>query len=144
MDLPVGRSVVWRAVGFLCYLVGLLLSLLVVVDLFVGGGAGPDGVSEQTPRLVASIVLIVAGRAVIWKFGGRGRGAPASLGQPPGADDESPLEELGYVTPEPDDEELDIPEPEPEAEQSVVCEECGTRNEQGYVYCHSCSAELPE
>jgi len=138
MDSPVPRATLWRLLGLLLYLVGLTLSLFIVVDIFVSGGLAADGeVPAQVVAVLAlSIVLIVLGRAITWKFGGRG----AVSGQPPQNRDQSPLEQMGYVTPEPPDD----PPPEPPDEESVVCPECGTKNERGFTYCHNCSAELPD
>ncbi|MFW5900654.1 MAG: DUF7577 domain-containing protein [Halodesulfurarchaeum sp.] len=43
----------------------------------------------------------------------------------------------------------EIPEPEPIDESgiegpTVLCQECGTANEQGYRFCRSCISELPQ
>ena len=36
------------------------------------------------------------------------------------------------------------PEPSQQGESQIVCPECGTRNVNGYRFCRSCIAELPQ
>lgn len=145
MQKSLWKAFLWQGVGLLFYFAGMLVFLVVAVNVFLSPPANSlENLSDgHVVSLLVSVVLIVVGRLIGWKFGGdlslsqMYRGAPARPGS-----DQSRLEQLGYqVRPEASEER---PDPPDDGEPALVCRECGAHNEPGYRYCGNCSSELPD
>lgn len=136
------KTLLWQGIGLLFYLAGMALFLIVAVGAYL---APPENSLENLALgdmlfVGLAIALIVAGRAITWKFGADASGVE---GLRPGEAEQSPeqsrLQELGYHVP-PESTEDDAPL----REGDVVCPECGTENDGDFTYCANCSAELPD
>lgn len=148
----------WQLVGFGFYLVGMVVFLVIAVDVFV---SPPEGSIENVTSghlagIVVSVVLLVVGRAISWKYGGGigglttgGYGFGGQPGRPGDRDhpDQTVLEQHGYYQSPPDPE--DRPEEdgsersfESVAAEGTVCGACGTENAEGFDYCRNCAEEL--
>lgn len=147
MRRSVLKSVLGQVGGLLFYLAGMVLFLFVMLDVFRSPPTNSiENLSaEHMGPLLLSVILIVTGRAISWKFGGDFTMTAvyhgASLRSGP---QESRLEQLGYNLPPEESENRRSSFGYDDGEVYVVCSECGTRNETGYSYCSNCSAELPE
>lgn len=145
----------WRGLGLLCYLAGLLLFVLVGLDVYL---SAPERSFENVTTLHVvplglSILLLLLGGVFMQKFGGGFAGgigaAGAQFGMPGGAGllgdgtEQTRLEELGYrVSSGSGDNDGSFAYED--GEVYAICTECGTKNEQGYRYCNSCSTKLPD
>lgn len=151
------KQFAWQLVGLLFYLAGMVFFLIIVISVFVNEPDDPVAAlaGDHLPLLLMSMVLILLGRVISWKFGtglnvgAFGSGNFQSPGVGPGTNDrpdETVLEQHGYYhSPrETDDDEDDgIPPYEPE-KSGIRCESCGTTNDPEYDYCGNCAAELPK
>lgn len=147
MHRPDRRRLLLQGLGLLCYLVGLVVFLFVVVSAYLAAPDEPFAglTTGQLLSLAGGVFLIVGGRLISWKFGGkhvlrRGAGGPLLGGQP----DKSRLEELGYHIPPDENERPDSSFAFENGEVYVVCTECGTKNDSEFDFCRECSAELPD
>lgn len=138
---------VWQGVGLLFYLAGMLLFLVVAVGVFL---APPENslanlATGDMALILVSVLLLVFGRVISWKFGGEAGAMMGSVSTIRGrGPDQSKLEELGYQIPP---EESSEPESDVVYEDGEVytrCPECGARNEREFDYCSNCSSRLPE
>lgn len=141
------RALLWRGIGLLCYLGGLLLFLPVALGVVLGPAAG--GVASRPGGallyLLASVALLVLGRVITWKLGGEGARTTGLPGAPPDSEPEqSTLERLGYRMPpaESDDGGTEPALAREADDPRVVCRNCGAENDPEYGYCRGCSAEL--
>ncbi len=147
------RTVLLQGVGLLFYLAGMLLFLVIAIDVYLSEPAHSLENFETVhgAYMLVSLVLIIAGGAVMQKFGGamtgmggwlNGTGMMWGGGQVRQEPRQSALEQLGYTLP-PEDEETAI-EDMPVDDGMVRCPECGETEEAGYRYCAHCSARLPD
>lgn len=140
------RELVWRAAGWLCYLVGLLLVLLVAVGAYL---SPPEGSFANVSTvdlvvLLAGVGLIVGGRVVAMTLGGSREMAAGSMGMfGDSRPEQSRLEELGYNIPPESTDGTTGGRALEDGELVVVCPNCGERNDDAFDYCGNCSAELP-
>ncbi|WP_114576510.1 hypothetical protein [Saliphagus sp. LR7] len=158
MRSSIGKGLAWQLVGLLFYLIGMAVFLVIAVDVFV---SPPEGSIENFTAghltgIVVSVVLLMVGRAISWKYGGEigglTMGGYGFGGQPGRAGDrdhpdQTVLEQHGYYQSPPDPEERpDEGGPgrglESVAAEGTVCESCGTENGRGFDYCRNCAAEL--
>jgi len=148
------RALFWQGVGWLCYLLGVVLCVFTAVGVYF---ASPSGSLENVTSIDIGILfvglgLIVSGRVVAVRRGGSpepvsgpmggsvGRSVGVLRNKPP---EQSKLEELGYhIPPEDDDQERDFAYED--GELRIVCEECSERNDSDFEFCRNCSARLPE
>lgn len=133
MERSTWKALGWQVLGLGLSIVGLLVFLVVIVGVFLSPPRNSlaNLSTDQLPFVLSSIVLIVAGNLISWRFGGaRDAVGPHGGGRDPSSV-EATLEDLGYEVPADADED------------AVVCVECGTVNEVGYTFCANCSAELP-
>lgn len=151
---PMWKNLLWQLLGVLCYLVGLLVFLVLIVDIYLSPPTNSiDNLSSgHAPIFAVSLLLIVIGRYVSYRFGsGVGFEAVASGGyhsQPHSQSDtqsraQSVLQKYGYRDSS-DPETDELPYEYEDGEVYITCQECGTRNEQEFDYCENCAAELPE
>jgi hypothetical protein len=141
------RALLWQGVGWLCYLVGLVLCLFTAVGVYL---ASPSGSFENATTadlgvLLAGVVLIVSGRLVAVTRGGSREmvgGSVGVLGDK--APEQSELEKLGYHIPPDDDDKPERDFTYEDGKILAVCEECGEHNDSEFEFCRNCSARLPE
>lgn len=136
------RLLLWQGLGLLCYVAGMLLFLVVAIGVFL---APPENSLsnlsvDHLPFILASLVLIVLGRVISWKYGGGSMLGGFRPDQP----ETSPLEDLGYRVPSESTDDSDTGFRYEDGEMTIVCPECGTENDPDYTYCRDCSAQLPE
>ena len=138
------KSLLLQVLGLLFYLGGMLLFLFVAVSVFL---SPPENSLENLSSghmawIVVSLLLLVTGRLISWRFGvdqSLSRGIQGSI---MGKErDVSRLRDLGYNVPADTSDEQAFAYDD--GDVYVVCSKCGTKNEQGYSYCSDCSAELP-
>lgn len=142
------KPLLWRLLGMLCYLAGMLVFLFVALDAFArpsGSGAGFGPISDdQTLLFGLSFLLIVLGTLISRRLGGSiTRWAFGNAAGDDSSRQQSVLEEYGYVTPEPDEERPRYEYDEEGDAVHVYCPNCDARNRREYTYCRNCSAELP-
>lgn len=141
------KPLLWRLLGMLCYLAGMLVFLFVAIDAFAntsGPGVSFGSVSEDQVLLLGlSLLLIAVGTLISRRLGGSfSQWAFGDAADTGASRERSVLEEYGYVTPEPDE---DRPRYEYDEEGDAVyvyCQNCNAKNERGFTYCRNCSAEL--
>lgn len=151
---PMWKNLLWQLLGVLCYLAGMLVFLVLIVDIYLSPPTNSieNLSSGHTPYFAVSLLLIVLGRYVSYRFGAEiGLGAMGSGGyhsQPHSRSDtqsqaQSVLQKYGYRdSSEPDTD--DMPYEYEDGEVYITCPQCGTRNEQEFDYCENCAAQLPE
>lgn len=145
MRRPMLKSLLWQVLGVLFYLGGMLLFLFVAVNVFL---SPPENSLENLSSghvawILVSLVLLVTGRLISWRFGAERSLSRGIQGSIMGNDrDASRLRNLGYNVPAETSDEQEFTYDD--GDVYVVCSRCGTKNEQGYSYCSDCSAELPE
>lgn len=143
------KMLLWQGVGLLLYLAGMVLFLVVAVDAFLGPGDAVGPVTTgHVVAVLASVALLLAGRAISWKLGGA-VGGDTGVGGTFGAvrdqgPNQSKLEELGYRMPPEDSDGRRSDTVYEDGEVYVRCPECGEPNEPGFDYCGNCSSELPD
>jgi len=142
------KSLLWQGAGMLCYLSGLILFVMVVIGVFLSPpeNSMANLSASHTPVLTACAVLIVAGRAISYRYGVED-GLAGAIREYRGRPEKTKLEELGYVIPP----ESESGEPGLEQKLSfeegavtVTCNECGAENDPDYRFCGNCSTELPD
>lgn len=145
----------WQLVGLLFYLTGMVVFLVIAVDVFL---SPPEGSIENITSghltgIAVSVVLLVVGRTISWKYssgiGGLAVGGYGFGGQPGVEDrpDQTVLEEHGYYQSPPDADERSDNEDalerfETATAEGTVCEACGTENAEEFDYCRNCAREL--
>jgi uncharacterized protein YacL len=146
MDRSTRTAVLWRIAGFACYAVGLILSVLTVVNAYFAPPASSfANVSlSHIVGLFASLLLIAVGRTISWKYGDEVDAAVESTANPWQKPQQSRLEELGYHIPPEESEQVDQGYAYEDGEVFVVCRECGEENEPGFEFCGNCTARLPD
>lgn len=139
------KQLAWQAVGFCCYLGGMLLFLALAMDVYF---SPPERSIENlssahAPFLVASLALFVLGSYVVQRFGG-GFGLPERAPDRPQTRREAMLSEYGLHEPDIEEEES-TDEPDyayEDGDVAVRCPACGTKNDPSYAYCGECASEL--
>ena len=134
----------WQALGLLFYLGGMLIFLVVMVEVFL---SEPERSlanlsSAHMPFLLVSVLLIVFGRYIGYRFGGDLTDGMAGKGGPQSRRD-SILEDYGYDPSH--SQEDDDDEPQYTYEDDTVflrCPDCGEKNEPEFDYCGNCAAKL--
>lgn len=141
------RALFWHGVGWLCYLVGLVLCLFTAVGIYLAAPSGSleNASSADLALLVGGASLIVGGRVVTMYQVGSPEMVPGTVemirNQGP---EQSRLEELGYHIPPEASKESHSDFAYEDGEVRVVCEECGEHNESNFEFCRRCSEPLPE
>lgn len=138
------RTLLWQGIGFVLYLGGLILFVIVAQGVFFGPPANAmTFTGADLAVLLTGLLLIVVGRIVSWKGGEE---ATTLLGTVAAIREQRPepsrLEELGYQVP-PEGEQGDDMIYEG-GEIYIRCDECGAKNEREFDYCANCSSPLPE
>lgn len=134
---------VWYGVGLLCYLLGTVLVCVLLVDVLLSPADLTESLSGPgLLALVAGTGLLVLGRVILRKVGDERTGRAGVPGPPNRRPEPTTLERLGYHNP-PDTDDGANREFGVGDDDSLVCDECGARNERGFDYCRNCSAELP-
>lgn len=133
--------------GVVLYLVGVLIFIFTAISVYLGSPANSfeNFSSAHFAVMMVSLGLLVAGRIVVWKFGGRREGSIGSAWSPVSrAPEKTPLEELGYQVPPEETNHGGAGFTYEDGEIYIVCEECGANNDPEFTYCSECSAKLPE
>ncbi|MCU4744401.1 zinc ribbon domain-containing protein [Halobacteria archaeon AArc-m2/3/4] len=151
---PMWKNLLWQLLGVLCYLAGMLVFLVLIIDVYLSPPANSieNLSSEHIPFFGVSFLLIVLGRYVSYRFGAEiGFGSMGSGGyhsQPRSqAGDQSQaqsvLAKYGYRDSS-DPETDELPYEYEDGDVYITCQNCDTRNEQEFDYCENCAAKLPE
>lgn len=140
------KQLVWQGAALLCYFVGMVLFLVVVIGVVTSPEQSLATLTTgDVSILVVSVLLLGVGGLLRWKSGeivGSGMGPiQQSLKRGP---EQSKLEELGYQIPPEQPEESEPTGDEAVGGTDIRCPECGARNDRSYTYCKNCSNPLPE
>jgi len=141
------KTLLWQGVALLLYLAGMVLFLVVAVSVFLSPPANSVANLTTGDMVVigVSLLLIVAGRVIGWKYGGEvntvGTTIQGIRHQKP---EQSTLEELGYQMPPEETDTADSTTTYEDGKLYIQCPECGTQNDPQFQYCSNCSSQLPE
>jgi hypothetical protein len=141
------KTLLWQGVALLLYLAGMVLFLVVAVNVFLAPPA--NSVANLTTGdmgvIGMSLLLIVAGRVIGWKYGGEANTVGTTIqGIRHQKPEQSTLEELGYQMPLEETDTGDAAMAYDDGEVCTQCPECGTQNDPQFQYCSNCSSQLPE
>lgn len=132
--------------GVAASLLGTLVVAVVSVTVYLAPPANSVANLSGVHLVVIAlgVCLILAGRLVSRTFGGDAGLLAGTMGaRPDQGPDLNALEQLGYTMPPEDDEsDGDGRLAYEDGDVFVVCGECGAKNDRGFRYCGSCSAEL--